>query len=249
MKIDTSKLTPIQAQQIEAIASGTLFTIQTPRTAWSWFDGVSMELKTVLIKDSEFDDLISELVNVSPVGNPAMAAKRDDMVATMKKEASGIPVWHCQHIIRADDFTAMTSGLFRNPADRDRFILEVSDALTAAYGPTMKFDDTMSIFGIRITAEFDAWQDANQWYQAHTAIHTDHYDDIKRTVADVVTRFTAGLGTFDRLRVRYSGWEDRSTLGRIVRWFTVDIPIEYRYRVHNLKARLSKMLDKLLPKA
>lgn len=231
MKIDTSKLTPVQAQQIEAIASGTIFVIKTPRKFGSLFDGVTMELKT-RTKNCEIADLIRELDNLPPM-------------------AAGIPTWHCQHTIRVDEFTAMTSGLFRNPAAKQRFVLEVSDALSAIYGPTMRFDDDdmASIFSIRITAEFDNYQAASQWYQAHCAIHADHQADIKLAVVKVATRFLEGLGIVDRLRVRYSVWQDRSAIGRIVRLFTVDILVVYRYHLRRLLAALTKTLDNLRQKA
>lgn len=248
MKIDTSKLTPVQAQQIEAIASGVPFVTQTPRTTRSFFRGVSIELKTTT-RDDEFDAMLSELENVSTPTKPSLAVKRDAYVATLKKEAQGIPVWHCRHTIQADDFNSLMSALFMNNDAQERLVNEVSHALVSAYGPTMKFDDTMGIFGLRITAEFEAWKDVHQWYLAHTALDTDSYDDIQRTVNEVVERFTAGLGIFDRLRARYSGYRDRSVWARIVRWFIVDIPVEYRHRVRILKAALSKTLDILRPKA
>jgi hypothetical protein len=249
MKIDTSKLTPIQAQQIEAIASGKPFELKLSRNFGDIFNGITVELET----DSDPENtaemiMMAEKLIADTTDNDSSTEYVHKRLATLRKKQAGIPVWTCSNTLKSRKFEAAASAMFRHKDDNGRLTTMVSDALEAKFGPGMRIMEGRSIFGPQIRATFGTWQEARAWTETQQAIRDLHNDAIRDTIDEAVSAFLSTAPTIVKLRARYSGYIDHSRTAAFIRLFIVDLPVTLRNSRRTLKAALTKALDILRPK-
>jgi len=247
MKIDTSKLTPTKAQQIEAIASDIDFDIKVTRELGEILDGITVKLEHI-----ESRRLMTRIMEQHEA-DLARGIVRDDenyrrRIATLKKKMAGQPVWQCQHTIGSDLLRAVSSVVHNNEALRLQLGNLVSDALTKEFGVEMNIDRSFILLGVLIEAEFDTWQEARQWYETQRELRVQRRR-IVETIDTVVADFVKTLGIISRLRVRYSSWINPGLTATVVRWFFTDLPLFVGHCLKKLKATFSKPVDNTSSKA
>lgn len=247
MKIDTSKLTPIQAQQVEAIASGTPFELRLSHTALSLLDGITVHVETPV--DTE---RLAKMIGITEQqladNQRAWAAGDQERLENLKRQHAGLPVWHCSNQFRFERLSAAYSACFRHEADRRRLKAMVTDTLVAKFGPTLTLDDRQWWFGQSVSASFPTWKEAEAWLSAQRALRDDHGAEILATVDETVAAFLSTAPAIVRLRARYSRHVDPSLRAKVIRYIIVDLPVTLRRWHQTLKAALSKTLDTLRPK-
>jgi hypothetical protein len=248
MKIDTSKLTPIQAQQIEAIVSGKPFELKLSRRFGDIFSGITVELETDRDPDHTAEIIsAAEKFIADHTDGDSDTAYVHRRLATLRKKQMGMPVWTCSNTLKSRKFEAAHSALHKD--DNGRLITMVSDALEAKFGPGMRLTEGHSIFGPQIRATFETWQEAREWTDSQQAISDLHNDAIRDTIDEAVTAFLSTAPTIVKLRARYSGYTDYSRKATFIRLFIVDLPILLTRWHRTLKADLTKTLDILRPKS
>lgn len=245
MKIDTSKLTPIQAQQIEAIASGLPFNLSLHVTRAFTRSPISIRMTATTDTANHYDPLIHHytvLLN-DTTGLDEMASTQEHL-DMLKRRRAGIPEWVCQYEVFADQYSSLpfdwkkVHGLALNRL--------INAALQAEYGLTNLRDDYLTYPTVEVT--LGDWGSVKEWHDRHQTL--DLYSggplgNMSVTVERVIGEFISTLPVQDRLvstclDIDYDGphrW-------RQVRpsWPAIRSP----YR--KLKASLSKALDTLRPK-
>jgi hypothetical protein len=249
MKIDTAKLTPIQAQQIEAIASGKPFELRLSHTTMSILDGIAVHLETpdntkriiTMIGIAE-----EELNDDESAAWPEYTQQR---LENLKRQLAGLPVWHCSNGFRFESLAAAYSACFRHEADRNRLKTMIADALVAKFGPDLTLDNSEWFFTQSVRATFYTWSEAEAWLTTQQALRDAHLAEITATAEETTSTFLSTAPAIVRLRARYSGYTDRSLQARVIRGLIVDLPITVGHWHRNIKAAISKKLDILRPKA
>jgi len=249
MKIDTSKLTPVQAQQIEAIASGKPFELRLSHTAMSLFDGITDHVETP-INTERFARMIGITEKQLTDDERTWSETDQQRLENLKREQAGLPVWYCSNQFRSDSLSAASGACFRHETHRDRLWTMATDALVAKFGPTLTLDSsTYWVFGQSVSATFHTWPEAEAWLAAHQALRDGHLKEITAVMDETAAVFLSTAPTIVRLRARYSRHVDDSLKAAFIRSLIVDLPVRLRRWHQTLQASLTKALDILRPKA
>lgn len=236
MKIDTSKLTPVQAQQIEAIASGIHFTLQHYTGTGIWNSPLSIYM-TQIQDPSLYDGLIeyhqSKLTDGS-ITDPKIIESQHEHIAMLERRRQGMVEWVCTYSVKSERYFDLPVHWKAGPHG-DRLMAKIRDRLTTEYG--LENGVTMSWLYPDSITRLESWTEVVAWHTHHSAL--DQLA-IVATVDSIVDEYLAAMTPIERLSLKRGHIADRL---KIWRHHSVHRPFK------KLKASLTKALDILRPKA
>lgn len=236
MKIDTSKLTPIQAQQIEAIASGVPFNLRNH--GGKPFHRSPIAITMTSAQDPEYYDRLIE--RHTGILNDLIAKNDIDAIESQQRHINrlesrraGNPSWECVYEIRSERYNDLSISWRQNHGAS--LLAKINATLVEKYGLENLTTKAWSLYP-EVSFEASTWREAHHWYLDHLRLDDD---EVVATVDTIVSEYVAALPISARLSIQRGkvseGWSfHRYLLGRPLR---------------NLKAALSKTLDTLRTKA
>lgn len=236
MKIDTSKLTPIQAQQIEAIASGVSFDLHNHGGKPFLQSPISINMASA--QDPEYYDRLidhhTEALNGLIAKNDTENAESQrHHIARLESRRTGNPEWQCLYEIRSERFYSLSIHWRRD--NGGRLLAKINDHLANKHGLGNLSVTAWAMYPA-VSVVTTTWQEAHQWYQDH--LHLDH-TALAAEADAIVDEYLATLSYGERLSIQRGKVADRWILNREL----------IRRPLRKLKASLSKALDILRSKA
>lgn len=233
MKIDTSKLTPVQAQQIEAIASGIHFTLRHYTGTGIWNSPLSISMNQIQAPE-HYDDLIEDhqaKLTDGSLTDPKEIESQHEHIAMLKRRRQGIAEWDCTFSIKSARYYNLPIHWKAGPHG-DALLAKIRTTLSQQYGLKI---DTLCWLNIDSTVTLESWQDVRAWHDRHSTLDNAV---LAALVDSIVDEYLVTLSPIDRLTLKRGEVADR--------WAGPIHTIGRHYR--KLKALLSKALDILRPK-
>lgn len=236
MKIDTSKLTPIQAQQIEAIASGVAFNLRNHGGKPFQRSAISVDMTSAGYP--EYYDLLierhTETLNKMIAENDIENIESQQRhINRLESRRAGIPNWECVYEIRSKRYNDLPLDWKRNHGASLQ--AKINTVLAETYGLENLDANAWSLYP-KVSFEASTWKEAYHWYLDH---HRLNDADLIATVDTIVEEYTAALPVSERLSIQR---------GKVLAGWSL-----HRYLIGNffrdLKAALTKTLDTLRQKA
>lgn len=236
MKIDTSKLTPVQAQQIEAIASGVPFNLHNH--AGKPFLRSPISINMTSAQDPEYYDRLIEhhagtLNGLIAKNDTENIESQRQHISRLESRRAGNPSWDCLYEIRSERFYDLPIHWRRD--NGGSLLAKINAHLADKHGLENLSVTAWALYPA-VSVETTTWQEAHQWYQDHLDLDNDV---LAAEVDAIVDEYLATLSTLERLSLKRGEVAD-----------SLIIPKYHALRpFRSLKATLSKALDFLRPKA
>lgn len=251
MKIDTSKLTPVQAQQIQAIASGLSFNLSLHVTRAFTRSPISIRMTATTDTANHYDPLIEHFTGLlANTTDPDEQAITQEHIGMLRRRRAGIPEWECRYEVFSAQYSRLPHDWKKvHGSSLNRLI---NAALQTEYGLTNLQDNYLIYPTVEVT--LDDWASVKRWYDRHLELDRLYgggwtsglFSQMAGTVDRVIEEYISALPVKDRpistyLDIDYDGQPEWRQVRRS--WSAI------RSSYQTLKAILSKTLDKLRLKA